>query len=444
VSRRSQRHGAGTHAPRRRLLPALLLALAGCAVLAMLIGSTAGSGSDAGPTHRAVAATPRVRRSVVTARPSATLRVSATRRAGAILPTTVATHTRATHGGPAKAATGADSDGDRDIRGDDDDHHPVRTQTVPGDQSGVYSPLLPINSDNLTHVPRGWLVSDHQLLSDGRVRSYLMIRPPTSTHGSLPVVMVLHGRHMTPSDIERITRLIPVVGKAVYLYPAGYGRSWNAGGCCGIAHAAEVNDVAFLKQVLHQVLTTQHDATARRVYLMGFSNGGRMAYRMACEDPGVFAGVAAVEAVPVYDCDSLDPVPLVIVAQTGDPLLTVSRYGARKTMQGYLEPTVGATVVDWRTMDACRAAAEVHHEGETTVTRYQGCLGRGRVEYDLYRGGRHAWPEGNRETPSASEFIWSYLVHDVLPPAHRSVTVAAPLAGPAAMASQVGALLASA
>jgi poly(3-hydroxybutyrate) depolymerase len=88
-------------------------------------------------------------------------------------------------------------------------------------------------------------------------------------------------------------------------------------------------------------------------------------------------------------------------------------------------------------MDACRAGAEVHHEGDAIVTRYQGCLGRGRVEYDLYRGGRHAWPEGNRDTPSASEFIWSYLVHDVVPPAHRLVTVVAPVSDPGAVASTV-------
>lgn len=302
-------------------------------------------------------------------------------------------------------------------RAEVDAHRPVRTQTVPGARPSVVSPLDPIGSGSLTHVPRGWLVSEHRLASGGRTRSYLMVRPPMSTPGVLPVIMVLHGRFMTPADIERITRLIPLAGPAVYVYPAGYGRSWNAGGCCGIAHAAKVNDVAFLGQVLHQVLATQHAAAPRRVYLMGFSNGGRMAYRMACQDPGVFAGVAAVEAVPVFRCQTLAPVPLVVVAQTGDPLLTVAGHGAPKTMDGYLEPTVGATVAAWRTMDACRSGAVIRHVGLATVTRYQGCLGQGRVEYDLYRGTRHAWPSGNRATPSASQFIWSYLSHDVLPAA---------------------------
>jgi polyhydroxybutyrate depolymerase len=463
VSRRSQRYGQGALGPGRGL-STVLAALVGCAVLAMLIAS-AGFDPDGVPRPQSVTATPpamarrtsTVRRTsvarrtsgphgTVTAPTTAGLQTSATLQALAEPRALATTHpqVRVTHPVPDRVVAGDDPHGDQDIRGDDDDRHPLRTQTIAGDESGVYSPLLPINSDSLTHVPRGWLVSYHRLLSDGRVRSYLMIRPPAATRGPLPLVMVLHGRHMTPSDIERITRLIPIVGRAVYVYPAGYGRSWNAGGCCAIAHAARVDDVAFLEQVLRQVLTTQRDATAHRVYLLGFSNGGRMAYRMACQDPGVFAGVAAVEAVPVYDCDGLAPVPLVIVAQTGDPLLTVATDGRRKTMDHYLEPTVGATVTDWRTMDACRAATEVRHEGEAVVTRYQGCLGAGRVEYDLYRGGRHSWPEGDHDTPSASEFIWSYLDHDVLPPAHRPVTVAAPVTDPASVASTVTPTLAAA
>jgi polyhydroxybutyrate depolymerase len=395
VSRRSDREGreaAGPsrpRRPRRRLLTALGVGL----VAGLILVALAVSASRSDPDPQATAGL-----AVTASAPATAVRAGA-------------------------AAVDPDP-GDHD-RDDAEAHHPVRTQTVPGAQPIVFSPLNPIGSDNLTHVPRGWLVSEHRLASEGRVRSYLMIRPPSSAPGVLPVIMVLHGRLMTPADIERITRLIPLVGRAIYVYPAGYGRSWNAGGCCSIAHAARIDDVAFLEQVLHQVLTTQPAATSRRVYLMGFSNGGRMAYRMACQDPGVFAGVAAVEAVPVYRCQSLDPVPLVIVAQTADPLLTVAGHGPRKTMDGYLEPTVGATVTAWRAMDACGSGAVVRHVGLATVTRYQGCLGQGRVEYDLYRGNRHAWPAGNRRTPSASQFIWSYLAHDVLPVVHRPFTVVA-------------------
>jgi polyhydroxybutyrate depolymerase len=324
-------------------------------------------------------------------------------------------------GGPRSEHEGRADDDDRStVRGDDDRRHPVKTEKEPDIGPGIISPLTPINSTDLTHVPRHWLVSEHQLDSQGRDRTYLMIRPPLSTPGTLPVVVVLHGRRMNPAAIERISRLIPIVGRAVFVYPAGFGRSWNAGGCCGIAHAAGVDDVAFLETVVSKVLASQHDTSARRVYLMGFSNGGRMAYRMACLDPGAFAGVAAVEAVPVFQCHRLDPTPLVIVAQTGDPLLTVATDGHRKTMDGYLEPTVGATVDQWRSMDGCSRVTTTRAVGRVEVTRFEQCRTGGRVEYDLYPGDRHAWPEGHHRTPSAGELIWSFFDRNTLPAARSA------------------------
>lgn len=37
----------------------------------------------------------------------------------------------------------------------------------------------------------------------------------------------------------------------------------------------------------------------RQIDLVGYSNGGRLAYRMACDDPGVYDQIAAVKAAPM-------------------------------------------------------------------------------------------------------------------------------------------------
>lgn len=266
-----------------------------------------------------------------------------------------------------------------------------------------------LDSFTLTGVPAGWAVSTTDLVSGGLSRSYLMIRPPAHSGVSLPVVMVLHGRGLTPASMERISQLLPVVGRAITVFPAGWQRSWNAGGCCGLAHAQGVADTVFLSSVVHQVLATQHDASARQVYLVGYSNGGRMAMRMACADPGMFAGLAAVEAVPVAPCASTIPLPVVMVASTGDPLLTIATNGPSKTMQGYLEPTVGETVDAWRQLDGCSAPSSSKLTGVVTSTAWTHCEGKGSVQYDLYQGGSHRWPVGGRATPSPQTLIADFL-----------------------------------
>ncbi len=236
-----------------------------------------------------------------------------------------------------------------------------------------------------------------------------MIRPPVQRGDALPVVMVLHGRGLTPAAMERISHLLPVVGRAITVYPAGWSRSWNAGGCCGVAHRQDVDDTAFLAAAVHEVLATQPDASSHRVYLVGYSNGGRMAMRMACASPGLFAGLAAVEAVPVAPCATTVPLPTVVVASTGDPLLTIPTYGPKKTMQGYVEPTVGQTVDQWRQLDGCSPAASSRPIGLVISTVWSNCAGRGRLQYDLFQGGSHRWPVGGGRTSSAQSLMAAFL-----------------------------------
>lgn len=266
----------------------------------------------------------------------------------------------------------------------------------------------------LAGVPAGWASSVHRFRVGSMTRSYLMLRPKAASPTPLPVVVVLHGRNLTPASIERLTRMPQTTGAAIEVYPAGYGRSWNAGGCCGVAHQAGVNDVTFLTDVVHQVLSSQHDAAAGRVYLVGYSNGGRMAYRMACAAPGMWAGIAAVEAVPVAECPSVPPVPIIVVASSHDPLLTINDGQPRKAMQGYLQPTVQTTVDQWRHLDGCTPAGGAQVTGTAAVDTWSHCQGAGRVAYALYHGGSHAWPGGTTgapRTPSAEDLLWSWLQH---------------------------------
>jgi polyhydroxybutyrate depolymerase len=275
--------------------------------------------------------------------------------------------------------------------------------------------MLPVDG-----LPPGWVSSVHRFEVDRMTRAYLMVRPDAVTATKLPVVLVLHGRNETPRTIEEISQAPQVTGPAILVFPAGYGRSWDAGGCCGLAHTSHVDDVAFLTDTIHRVIAAEKDAAANRVYLLGFSNGGRMAYRMACADPGLLAGVGAVEAVPVDTCQTVTPLPIMVVAYSNDPLLTIFNGERRKTMQGYLEPTVESTVEAWRNLDGCTTAGDRAVTGSATVDTWTRCVGAGRVAFALYRGGSHRWPQATAATaatpgtPSAGNLIWAWLQRNIV------------------------------
>jgi polyhydroxybutyrate depolymerase len=247
----------------------------------------------------------------------------------------------------------------------------------------------------------GWRTTGHLINAGGLRRGYLVARPLDPGPGPLPVIVLLHGRNMTPAGMARRSGLLETT-RAIVVVPAGYGRSWNAGACCATARAAGVDDVAFLSRTVAQVLATQPAADPRAVYLVGYSNGGRMAYRMACQRPRLFAAVAAVEAVSVYPCRTVAaPVPLLTVASTGDPLLRITPAAAPRRIEGYQQPSLQDVVAVWRALDSCSSSITRRAAGRLTSYRWASCRGNSQVGLDLYCDGSHTWPPGSTVTPSA-------------------------------------------
>jgi polyhydroxybutyrate depolymerase len=200
------------------------------------------------------------------------------------------------------------------------------------------------------------------------------------------------------------------VRPAIVVLPAGYGRSWNAGDCCSVARARSIDDVTFLGALVRQVLHDQRDADRHAVYLAGFSNGGRMAYRLACQRPGLFTAVAAVEAVSVYPCLTVRlPVRLLVVASAGDPLLRITPAAPPERVEGYLQPSVEGVVAAWRALDGCAGAATSEQVGALSRERWSGCRSGVTVGLDLYRGGAHIWPLGTATTPSGASELWTFF-----------------------------------
>lgn len=148
-------------------------------------------------------------------------------------------------------------------------------------------------------------------------RQFVDVAPASAT-GPLPLVVVLHGRRQTPWRAESSQRwdLIAARREAVVAYGAGFGGSWNAGSCCGPAERAGVDDVGYLLQVIGTE-ERRHAVDPRRVYLVGFSNGGMLAYRFACAHARVLAGLAVVGgSLQVPDCRPA--VPLDVLDVQGD------------------------------------------------------------------------------------------------------------------------------
>ena len=146
-------------------------------------------------------------------------------------------------------------------------------------------------------------------------RQYEMVTS-SALSGSAPIIMVLSGA--AASTGYEITRdqLIPYAsaGDAELVYPVAIDESWNAIGCCDGAAKENVNDVGFVEALVAKI----DPGHARPIYVVGYSNGGRLAYRMACTDPTLFDGMVAVKADPMPGCVVTKPENVLVLASMDD------------------------------------------------------------------------------------------------------------------------------
>src|SRR5450755_4217262 len=113
----------------------------------------------------------------------------------------------------------------------------------------------------------------------------------------VPLLMVLHGFGVSSSLLIAKAGLNQVADlkKFAYLAPEGardsLGRPfWNAGpSCCDLEHRAP-DDVKRLRELLDFSLKNPAIDPAR-VFLIGYSNGGFMAHRLACDMSDRLAGM---------------------------------------------------------------------------------------------------------------------------------------------------------
>jgi polyhydroxybutyrate depolymerase len=245
-----------------------------------------------------------------------------------------------------------------------------------------------------------------RLASGGRLRTAIVLTPAGSR--PVPLVVVLHGRDSTPTQELVRTGLTDLAanGQAVLAYPAGIGRSWNAGtGCCAAAAKLHVDDVAFLRKLVGAV-EAHAPVDPARVYLVGYSNGGRLALTAACALPGAFAGVATYGTAQPPGCraNRAPPLPVFIGYGTVDP----------HAAPGHVPPgstTAPATAAGWRSAEGCTGGAVTTVAGPATVREWTHCRGAGRVALTRWDGLPHRWP-GTGVVPADATgraLMWTFL-----------------------------------
>lgn len=247
------------------------------------------------------------------------------------------------------------------------------------------------------------------LLHQNLQRQFMVHFPPGfSTSQSRPLVVNLHGGSGNMLSAQGFSQMNPVADQNnfVVAWPQGIGVaapgfSW-ADGRNTSADQAGIDDIGFIHRLVDTLLR-RYNIDSNRIYLCGFSNGGFMVQRLACQSPGKFAAMASLGAsmdTGLYrQCAPPRLVPMAFFNGTADPAMP---YNGGPMQNPQVRPVVpvDSAVQSWVRRNQCQQAQPVFHfpdvfVGDSSTAqlfRYSQCACQSEVLFYKLINGGHTWP----------------------------------------------------
>ncbi len=234
------------------------------------------------------------------------------------------------------------------------------------------------------------------------------LRVPSGYDAGRPVGLVigLHGYTSNADELDSYFGLSAETERRGLLLALPEGtrnlqghRFWNATeACCNFDHST-VDDSGYLSAVIADV-RAHYAVDPGRVWVVGHSNGGYLAHRLACEHADQIAGIVSLAGMQNIDpaaCRPSDPVAVLQVHGTGDSAVMFAGAGSPQRADSY--PSAVDTAAEWARLDGCTAGPDLGASRELTtdgagsrISVWSNCAGRSSVELWAILDGGHVPP----------------------------------------------------
>lgn len=250
-----------------------------------------------------------------------------------------------------------------------------------------------------------------------RVVGYLR---PTQIRANAPAIVALHfnlGAAPSMANLTEIGELVRDTGAWVIL-PQAHDQTWSH----DPNEANATDDAGFLAALIDQFVQTFR-LDSSRIYMTGYSQGGNMTVRFACEYPGKIAAGAVIAATMrkslAQTCTPAMPTPMAFFNGTGDEQVPYNG--------GLLSTALSApaAVQYWADINQCGSSkvrtnlpAPIADTTSVYVDRYDQCPANRGVEHYTIENGGHTWPGALDFVPaaglttqnlSANREIWEFF-----------------------------------
>lgn len=260
---------------------------------------------------------------------------------------------------------------------------------------------------------------------------------PSSYDGQkpLPLVILLHSYTATGADVEAYMQFSPLAETRgfLYCYPDspmdrfGY-EVWNSTDASNVDYGNNSpDDVGFLRSLIEEI-GRQFEVDRKRIYLIGHSNGGFMAYHMACQSADLIAGIASLAGMTFLnpsDCAPSQPVNILHIHGTADNIVPYAGGALTTTDPAFqyganMPPFPGPmqTVQIWAAYNDARDPVtdsapsmdlDLDVSGlDTVITRYTNSPPSGATELWSINGGSHVPTLSPQFSPKVIDWLLAH------------------------------------
>ena len=269
-----------------------------------------------------------------------------------------------------------------------------------------------VNSENKNYSKSDDSTSNFQtIIHEGVNREYILYVPDSYDGSfSVPVVLNFHGfsgdayQYMNEGDM----RLLSESETFILIYPQGLDLDgephWNA---CpnGGDNKSDVDDFGFSETLIEEV-SSNYNIDLERIYAVGYSNGGMMAYGLANHKSELIAAVASVSGA-MLDCTgpTSHPMPVIHMHGTDDFDLPYNGNNYYNSVQNTIDywtnfnNTNSEPIVNFDNSGVITIEHYIYDDGNNSVS----------VEHYKYIGGDHIWFMSTFQGQNTSELVWNFL-----------------------------------
>ena len=269
-----------------------------------------------------------------------------------------------------------------------------------------------VNSETKNYSKSDDSTSNFQTIIHEGVNREYVIHVPDSYDGSfsVPVVLNFHGfsgdayQYMNEADM----RILSESENFILIYPQGLDLDgephWNA---CpnGGDNKSDVDDFGFIETLIEEI-SSNYNIDLERIYAVGYSNGGMMAYGLANHKSELIAAVASVSGA-MLDCTgpTSHPMPVIHLHGTNDFDLPYNGNNYYNSVQNTLDYWINFNntnkepIVNFDNSGEIEIEHYVYDNGNNSVS----------VEHYKYIGGYHIWFMSTFQGQNTSELVWDFL-----------------------------------